>query len=176
MLNSLKPREETIEMLKDNLLRLEEVFEQQMKSMQGIADELEKFKTKYMVLETDLRNQEEFTKEKKEVILKFAQDVHKIVQTKDEKAYVTGIMKLNQDYVMSSIAFKKDGGKSRDPEQVEDLEHLDRKMKHAERQLAQLKNNDVKNETQTEKDTKKKIKENTQLIVDLNAIKFADKK
>ena len=34
--------------------------------------------------------------------MKFALDVHKIVQTKDDKAYANGVMKLNQEYVVAS--------------------------------------------------------------------------
>jgi len=49
----------------------------------------------------DFNAQKELTQEKEKTVLKFAQDVHKVVQTKDEKSYVTGVMKLNQDYVMS---------------------------------------------------------------------------
>ena len=45
-----------------------------------------------------------------------------------------------------------------------------------ERSVAQLKQNTVKNEQRTKNDIKKKTKENTQLIVDLNAIKFETKK
>lgn len=55
--------------------------------------------------------------------MKFAQDVHKIVQTKDEKAYVTGVMKLNQDYVMSQAAYQEALGKGKkDPEVLEELD------------------------------------------------------
>lgn len=57
---------------------------------------------------------------KKAIILKFAQDVHKIVSTKDEKQYITGIMKLNQDYVMSQSAYTGND-KKRDPEVIEEL-------------------------------------------------------
>ena len=35
------------------------------------------------------------TEEKYKIILKFAQDVYKIVQTKDDKAYKHGLMQLN---------------------------------------------------------------------------------
>jgi len=42
--------------------------------------------------------------------------------------------------------------------------------------MAQNKCNAVKNEKRVKTDIKKKTKENTSLIVDLNAIKFEDKK
>ena len=98
--------------------------------------------------------------------------MHKIVQTKDEKSYVTGVMKLNQDYVMSQAAYQ-DLGKKKDPEA---LEELDRQLRYMERSIATLKVNTIKNETRTKNDVKKRTKENTQLLVELNSIKFEEKK
>lgn len=55
--------------------------------------------------------------------------MHKIVSTKDDKAYVAGIMKLNQDYVMSQSAY--DGSsKQKDPEVIEEL---NKQLKYMER-------------------------------------------
>lgn len=45
-----------------------------------------------------------------------------------------------------------------------------------ERSIATLKVNTIKNETRTKNDIKKRTKENTQLIVELNSIKFEEKK
>ena len=45
-----------------------------------------------------------------------------------------------------------------------------------ERSIAQIKCNAVKNEKRVKTDIKKKTKENTSLIMDLNQIKFEDKK
>jgi hypothetical protein len=45
-----------------------------------------------------------------------------------------------------------------------------------ERSIAQIKCNAVKNEKRVKTDIKKKTKENTSLIMDLNSIKFEDKK
>lgn len=88
--------------------------------------------------------------------------MHKIVQTKDEKAYVTGVMKLNQDYVMSQAAYMESGSSSaggkKDPEA---LEELDRQLRYMERSVATLKVNTIKNETRTQNDIKKRTKENT---------------
>ena len=100
--------------------------------------------------------------------------MHKIVQTKDEKAYVTGVMKLNQDYVMSQAAYQEAAGKGKkDPEA---LEELDRQLRYMERSIATLKVNTIKNETRTQNDIKKRTKENTQLLVELNSIKLEVKK
>ena len=100
--------------------------------------------------------------------------MHKIVQTKDEKAYVVGVMKLNQDYVMSQAAYQEALGKGKkDPEA---LEELDRQLRYMERSIATLKVNTIKNETRTQNDIKKRTKENTQLLVELNSIKLEVKK
>lgn len=45
-----------------------------------------------------------------------------------------------------------------------------------ERSIATLKVNTIKNETRTKNDVKKRTKENTQLLVELNSIKFEEKK
>lgn len=81
-------------------------------------------------------------------------------------------MKLNQDYVMSQAAYQ-DLGKKKDPEA---LEELDRQLRYMERSIATLKVNTIKNETRTKNDIKKRTKENTQLLVELNSIKFEEKK
>lgn len=45
-----------------------------------------------------------------------------------------------------------------------------------ESSVATLKVNTIKNETRSKNDIKKRTKENTQLIVELNSIKFEEKK
>ena len=45
-----------------------------------------------------------------------------------------------------------------------------------ERSIATLKVNTIKNETRTKNDIKKRTKENTQLLVELNSIRFEKKK
>ena len=37
--------------------------------------------------------------------------MQKIVDTKNENEYLTGLMKLNQDYVMSDLAYREQGKK-----------------------------------------------------------------
>lgn len=140
--------------------------------MNKLGTELTKDRSKIKSKKNDLREQRRLTKEKKSFILKFAQDVHKIVSTKDDKAYITGIMKLNQDYVMSQSAYTGNDNK-RDPEVIHELS---RQLRYMEESMAQHKCNQVKNEKRVKTDIKKKTKENTVLIMDLNAIKFEDKR
>ena len=85
-------------------------------------------------------NQKTKTEERYKIILKFAQDVYKIVQTKDDKAYRQGLMQLNQNYVMSEAAYT-DNGKKKD---VEKIEQLDRELRYMERSIATLKINSIK--------------------------------
>lgn len=40
----------------------------------------------------DFVKQQQTTEEKHKIVLKFAQDVYKIVQTRDDKAYQRGLM------------------------------------------------------------------------------------
>lgn len=104
--------------------------------------------------------------------MKFAQDVHKIVSTKDDKAYTTGLMKLNQDYVVSHAGLSNND-KKKDQEVIHELS---RQLNYMEESMAQHKCNAVKNEKRVKTDIKKKTKENTSLIMDLNHIKFENKK
>lgn len=56
------------------------------------------------------------------------------------------------------------------------IEDLYKILKSTEDTIGQKKLTAVKNEDRAKKDIKKKTKENTQLIVDLNALKFQDKR
>ena len=169
---SLEPKDKQIDNLQQQLFNLEEVFEKQLMLMDKNAQELTKLKSKVKSKHKDLAKKRKETQMKKAIILKFAQDVHKIVSTKDDKAYIMGIMKLNQDYVMSQQAYLSND-KKRDPEVIEEL---NRQLRYMERSIAQHKCNAIKNEKRVKTDIKKKTKENTSLIMDLNAIKFEDKK
>jgi hypothetical protein len=140
--------------------------------MNKLGTELTKDRSKIKSKKNDLRKQRQTTKEKKAFILKFAQDVHKIVSTKDDKAYVTGIMKLNQDYVMSQSAYNGNDNKR----EKEVIHELSTQLTYMEESMAQNKCNAVKNQKRVKTDIKKKTKENTSLIMDLNAIKFEDKR
>lgn len=64
--------------------------------------EMHKTKSKITQLNQDMSRQNKLYAQKHTHILKFALDVHKIVQTKDDKAYVRGIQTLNQEYVNTS--------------------------------------------------------------------------
>jgi hypothetical protein len=74
---------------------------------------------------------------------------------------------------MSQAAYQDLGKGKKDPEA---LEELDRQLRYMERSIATLKVNTIKNETRTQNDIKKRTKENTQLLVELNSIKLEVKK
>lgn len=68
--------------------------------MQTSAQKLAELRSRVKSKRKDLALQRKNSQIKKAYILKFIQDVYKIVSTKDDKQYVQGMMKLNQDYVM----------------------------------------------------------------------------
>ena len=115
--------------------------------------------------------QKQKTDEKYKIILKFAQDVYKIVQTKDDKAYKHGLMQLNQNYVMSEAAYTESGKKK----DIEHIEQLDRELRYMERSIATLKINAIKQEERDKIEIKKKNYENTSLVIELNQIKIEEK-
>lgn len=80
-------------------------------------------------------------------------------------------MQLNQDYVMSEAAHTENGKKKDN----EPIEQLDRELRHKEREIATLKINSIKREEIDKNEIKKKTKENTSLVVELNSIKFEEK-
>ena len=122
-------------------------------------------------LQLDLMKQKAKTDEKYKIILKFAQDVYKIVQTKDDKAYKHGLMQLNQNYVMSEAAYTESGKKK----DIEHIEQLDRELRYMERSIATLKINAIKQEERDKIEIKKKNYENTSLVIELNQIKIEEK-
>lgn len=164
---SLEPKEKQIESLKEQILNLEKVFEHQMKTMNEREDELTKKQSKISQLTHEFNSQKAKTKDKEKLVFRIVADINRYVQSKDEKSYVNGLMQLNQDYVMPrSNEFKQK--KKKDPESVEEL---DRQLRYMERSIATIKVNTIKNETRTKNDIKKRTKENTQLIRDLNEIR-----
>lgn len=107
------------------------------------------------------------TKQKEKTIQCFVNDIHKIVQQKDEKSYVTGLMRIYENYVKkySDEILEK---KKKDPETIEEL---DRQLKYMEKSIGTLKQNTGKNESNTKINIKKKTKENTELIHELNELR-----
>jgi thymidylate kinase len=86
--------------------------------LKDLGTKLTKKQSKINQLQQDLLTQKGQTDDKYKIILKFAQDVYKIVQTKDDKAYRQGLMQLNQNYVMSEAAYTE-VGKKKDVEKIE---------------------------------------------------------
>jgi len=168
---SLEPKEQQIESLKEQILNLEKVFEQQMKAMNESKKDLEKKQFKITQLSKELNTQKNLTKEKEKTIFKIITDIHNYVQSKDEKSYAAGLMQLNQDYVRprASELLEK---KKKDPETIEEL---DRQLRYMERSIATLKVNTIKNETRTKLHIKKKRNENTKLLDELNRMKVERK-
>ena len=72
---------------------------------------------------------------------------------------------------MSEAAYTEQGKKK----DVEQIEQLDRELRYMERSIATLKINAIKQEERDKNEIKKKTKENTSLVVELNSIKFEEK-
>lgn len=111
------------------------------------------------------------TKLEEKTIQGFVNEIHKIVQQKDEKSYVTGLMKIYEKYVKqySDEILEK---KKKDPETIEEL---DRQLRYMEKSISTLKTNTVKNEQRTKSNIKKKTKDNTELIHELNELRARKK-
>lgn len=107
------------------------------------------------------------SKLKEKTIQSFVNDIHKIVQHKDEKMYVTGLMKIYESYVKkySEEILEK---KKKDPETIEEL---DRQLKYMEKSISTLKSNTSKNEGKAKSNIKKKTKENSELIKELQELR-----
>ena len=56
------------------------------------------------------------------------------------------------------------------------MEELDRQLRYMERSMAGMKLHTIKNETRTKNDIKKRTKENTSLIGELNSLRKEKKK
>jgi len=80
MRQNLKPKDEQIDDLKDQLANLEEVLEKEMAKTTKLGETLNKQNSKKTQYELELKRQQDFTKEKRAIVLKFAKDVHNIVQ------------------------------------------------------------------------------------------------
>lgn len=106
------------------------------------------------------------------MILKFQQDVQKIVDTKNESEYLTGLMKLNQDYVKSDLAYR-DQAKKRDADQIEEFNN---RLKQMERTIEQLRKNKESTDTRIRTDSKLRTKQNERLVIWNNTLKFENKK
>jgi len=81
-------------------------------------------------------------------------------------------MKLNQDYVMSDLAYR-DQGKKRDSDQIEEFHE---RLKQMESHITQLNKKKEKSEMRIRTDSKLRTKHNVRLIVWNNRLKEENKK
>ena len=153
------------------MLDLEKVFEKLSKDMQNLKDDVDRRQDKIDELQDSVLKEKGSTKAKEKTIQSFVNDIHKIVQQKDEKAYVSGLMKIYENYVKkySDEILEK---KKKDPETIEEL---DRQLKYMEKSISMLKSNTSKNESNTKVNIKSKTKENTELIHELTELRVHKK-
>ena len=121
-------------------------------------------------MEGSLYNEKGLTKQKERTVQAFVNEVHKIVQRKqDEKAYIAGLMTIYEKYVKkySDEILEK---KKKDPETIEEL---DRQLKYMEKSIGALRGMTTKAEQRTKSNVKKRTKENTELIHELNDLRYS---
>ena len=89
------------------------------------------------------------------------------MQEKDENAYITGLMKIYKKNV-KDFADEIIDKKKKDPETIEEL---DRQLKYMEKSIGSLRQMTTKAESRTKSSIKKRTKENTELINELNELR-----
>ena len=94
--------------------------------------------------------------------------VHETAQNKnDERMYIKGLMEIYETFVKkySDEILEK---KKKDPETIEEL---DRQLKYMEKSIGSLRQMTTKAESRTKSSIKKRTKENTELINELNELR-----
>ena len=136
--------------------------------MQNLKEDVDRRQDKIGEIENQYESEKLKTKLKEKTIQSFVNDIHKIVQQKDEKSYVTGLMRIYEGYVKkySDEILEK---KKKDPETIEEL---DRQLNYMYKSISTLKGNTVKNESRTKTNIKSKTRENTLLIGELSELRF----
>ena len=94
------------------------------------------------------------------------------MQTQDDKAYKTGIMQLNQNYVMSDTAYND----TKKKKEVEHIEQLAQELTQRERYIFALKESAISQEDCDMKEILKKINENCSLVEMVNDTKLEQKR
>ena len=165
---SLEPKEQQIENLKEQLLELEQVFEMQTKAMDGLKADVDRRENKILDLAIQMKDEKTKTKEKENVVQSFVNKVHETAQNKnDERMYIKGLMEIYETFVKkySDEILEK---KKKDPETIEEL---DRQLKYMEKSIGSLRQMTTKAESRTKSSIKKRTKENTELINELNELR-----
>lgn len=133
--------------------------------MNGLEADVKRREDKIEDQKEQLFAEKASTKEKERIVQQFVNEIHTIVQHKqDERAYIAGLMRIYEKYVKkySEEILEK---KKKDPETIEEL---DRQLKYMEKSIGALRGMTGKAEMHTKTNIKKRTKENTELIHELN--------
>ena len=84
-------------------------------------EELTKKQSKIVQLTADLNKQKAVTKEKEKEMGKITSDIAKYVESKNEKEYIAGLMKLNSTYVKTNQGDNR-ARRSEDPHTLEEMD------------------------------------------------------
>jgi len=138
---SSEPKEQQIENLKEHLLDLEKMYELQKKATKAKTEDGEKIKANIDELKKLLNREKYATKAEEKKISQFVNKIAEIVQNKEQKSYIDGLMKIYKMYVKeySDEILEK---KKKDPEMIEEL---NRQLIYMEKSINSLKLADSKN-------------------------------
>lgn len=161
---SLEPKEQQIESLKEQLLDLEKVFEIQTAETQNLQVQVDKRAERHQKLQQELFNEKARARAHEKTISDFIGAINTIVQKKDEKQYIQGLMHLYNQFV-KPLSDEIQQQKQKDPEIIEEL---DRQLKYMEKTISSFRGQTQKNHAKSLNNIKKRTTDNKALIDELS--------
>lgn len=118
---SLEPKEQQIENLKEQLLELEKVFEEQTKALNSLEIDVQKRDEKISEMKNKVAFEKTKTKQREQTINNFVNDVHKAYKSKNDEVYIKELMNIYNRYVRAHTDEILEN-KKKDPETIEELD------------------------------------------------------
>ena len=165
--DKIKPKETQILNMKDQLLKVESQFDDEIKSMHGMSKSLDKQDARIKQLLHDQETKEKLLKEKENQLFAIIQDIHNTIVTRKEKDYIADMKTLHEKYVKNASNKVMERLK-KDPGNVADLE---RQIKHMEKSLKAASDQAKAKLTQGKSSLNQRINENKVLIEELNRLR-----
>ncbi|KRW99737.1 WD40-repeat-containing domain [Pseudocohnilembus persalinus] len=164
MRKSLEPKEAKIDKLKDELFKLEGEFEQMLKNNQKQKEEMDKMKNQIETLQKSLKVQIGLTNQKDSLLNKIIMQIHDCVKETDIKQWNQVMQTLYDQFVINANIKKSNHDQ-------QGVDEMSRHIKLLENRINQMNNSSQKIVTRKEQDIHKKLKENAELIYDLNELR-----
>lgn len=162
----LEPKEAQIDKHKRDVFKLEEEFKQAMKENYACQQKLERAEKFNENIRKELGEVRAKLKKKTVLHEELTQDIYKLVNNVDPKEWNPRIVELYQQYVGTSA---QEESKKKPNENT--AEELNRHLIHLEKSLHQVGLSNDRELKGREKDIGKKLKENAELISDLNDLR-----